>query len=106
MARHAKEVARSIYEVTDPQLASNFVDQLGADRQDESCPPEVRSPGRTIVRWRDQIVAWQHTPVSNRSTEAVNNLIKRIKRIGFRRSAHCRTRVLPLRRLDQLGTYS
>ena len=32
--------------------------RLGHDLQDESCPPEVRSLGRTIVRWRDQIVAW------------------------------------------------
>ena len=49
-----------IYEITDPDLAGEFVDQLGVDLQDESCPPEVRLLGRTIVRWRDQIVAW-HT---------------------------------------------
>jgi transposase len=48
------------------------------------------------VRWRDQIVAWHQAPVSNGPTEAVNNLIKRIKRIGFgfRRFAHYRIRVL------------
>jgi transposase len=96
MAWHAKEVTRSIYEITDPQLAGEFVDQLGQDLQDESCPPEVRSLGRTIVRWRDQIVAWHQALVSNGPTEAVNNLIKRIKRIGFgfRRFAHYRIRVL------------
>jgi transposase len=96
MAWHAKEVTRSIYEIADPQLASKFVDQLGMDLQDESCPPEVRSLGRTIVRWRDQIVAWHQALVSNGPTEAVNNLIKRIKRIGFgfRRFAHYRIRVL------------
>ena len=56
----------------------------------------VRSLGRTIVRWRDQIVAWHRAFVSNGPTEAVNNLIKRIKRIGFgfRRFAHYRIRVL------------
>jgi transposase len=95
-AWHAKEVTRSIYEITDPQLAGNFVDQLGQDLQDESCPPEVRSLGRTIMRWRDQIVAWHQALVSNGPTEAVNNLIKRIKRIGFgfRRFTHYRIRVL------------
>jgi transposase len=95
-AWHAKEVTRSIYEITDPQLAGNFVDQLGQDLQDESCPPEVRSLGRTILRWRDQIAAWHQALVSNGPTEAVNNLIKRIKRIGFgfRRFAHYRIRVL------------
>ena len=95
-AWHAKEVVRSIYEITDAALAGEFVDQLGQDLQDESCPPEVRSLGRTIVRWHDQIVAWHQALVSNGPTEAVNNLIKRIKRIGFgfRRFAHYRIRVL------------
>jgi transposase len=87
MAWHAKEVVRSI---------DDIADQLGHDLQDESCPPEVRSLGRTIVRWRDQIVAWHHALVSNGPTEAINNLIKRIKRVGFgfRRFTHYRTRVL------------
>jgi transposase len=52
--------------------------------------------GRTIVRWRDQITAWHQALVSNGPTEAVNNLIKRIMRIGFgfRQFAHYRIRVL------------
>jgi transposase len=56
----------------------------------------VRSLGRTIMRWRDQIVAWHQALVSNGPTDAVNNLIKRIKRIGFgfRRFTHYRIRVL------------
>jgi transposase len=96
MTWHAKEVVRSIYEITDPDVADEFVTQLGVDLQDESCPPEVRSLGRTIVRWRDQIVAWHRAFVSNGPTEAINNLIKRIKRIGFgfRRFTHYRIRVL------------
>ena len=96
MAWHAKEVVRSIYEITDDELASEFVEQLGQDLQDHTCPPEVRSLGRTIVRWQEQIVAWHQALVSNGPTEAVNNLIKRIKRIGFgfRRFAHYRIRVL------------
>jgi hypothetical protein len=77
--------SRSIYEITDAELASEFVDQLGIDLQDESCPPEVRSLGRTIVRWRDQIVAWHRALVSNGPTEAINNLIKRIKRVSVNR---------------------
>lgn len=96
MAWHAKEVVRSIYEITDDELASEFVEQLGQDLQDHTCAPEARSQGRTIVRWREQIVAWHQALVSNGPTEAVNNLIKRIKRIGFgfSRFAHYRTRVL------------
>jgi hypothetical protein len=51
MAWHAKQTVRSIYDITDPNVARNFVTQLGFDLQDESCPPEVRSLGRTLRRW-------------------------------------------------------
>jgi hypothetical protein len=80
MAWHVKEVVRSIYDIPDPELAAEFVDQLGADPQDRSCPPEVNSLGRTIRRWFKEIVAWHQACVSNGPTEAINNLIKRIKR--------------------------
>ncbi|MGQ0849022.1 MAG: transposase, partial [Actinomycetota bacterium] len=59
----------------------------GQDLQDESCPPETNRLGRTLLRWRDQISAWHQAQVSNGPTEALNNLIKRVKRVafGFRR---------------------
>lgn len=96
MAWHAKEVTRSVYDIDDPDLAVEFVDRLGADLQDESCPPEVRQLGRTIARWSTQIAAWHRARVSNGPTEAINNLVKRIKRVafGFRRFAHYRIRAL------------
>lgn len=96
MAWHAKEVVRSIYEHRDPDLALEFVDRLGHDLQDESCPIEVRSLGRTLIRWRDQIAAWHRAHVSNGPTEAANNLIKRVKRVafGFTRFRNYRIRVL------------
>ena len=96
MAWHAKEVLRSVYEHHDPELALEFVERLGRDFQDESCPEEVHSLGRTIIRWKDQIAAWHQAQVSNGPTEAANNLIKRIKRIafGFTRFANFRIRVL------------
>ena len=93
---HAKEVVRSIYDITDPQLAHDFVDELALTSKTRRIPIEVRSLGRTIARWRDQIVAWHEAFVSNGPTEAINNLIKRIKRIGFgfRKFVHYRIRVL------------
>src|ERR1700693_528720 len=96
MAWHAKEVVRQIYSHTDALLADEFVERLGRDLQDESCPIEVRSLGRTLIRWRDQIAAWHHAHVSTGPTEAANNLIKRIKRIafGFTRFRNYRVRVL------------
>jgi transposase len=83
MAWHAKEVVRSIYDHTDPDLALEFVTQLGTDLQDTSCPPEIRQLGRTITKWRTQIAAWHQAHVSNGPTEASNNLIKVVKRIAF-----------------------
>jgi transposase len=52
--------------------------------------------GRTLERWRDQIVAWHVTGASNGPTEALNLLIKKIKRVahGFRNFANYRLRVL------------
>ena len=96
MAWHAKEVVRSLYQIPDPELASEFVTQLADDLQDDSCPPEMHSLGRTINRWREQITAWHQAQVTNGPTEAINNLIKRIKRIGFgfRRFRNYRIRVL------------
>ena len=83
MTWHAKEVVRSLYEHTDAALALEFVTRLGHDLQDQSCPIEVRSLGRTLLRWREQIAAWHQAHVSNGPTEAANNLIKRVKRVAF-----------------------
>jgi transposase len=56
----------------------------------------VNSLGRTLLRWKDQIVAWHRGHVTNGPTEAVNNLIKRVKRVafGFRRFRNYRIRAL------------
>ena len=93
---HAKEVIRSIYQIPDPDLANEFVTRLGRDLQDRSHPPEVRSLGRTLVRWKTQIAAWHRGRVTNGPTEANNNLVKLIKRIafGFRRFRNYRIRAL------------
>ena len=82
-AWHAKEVVRSIYTIDDAVLAAEFVAQLGIDLQDESCPPEIQRLGRTITKWRHQIAAWHQAKFTNGPTEAVNNLIKRVKRVAF-----------------------
>jgi transposase len=80
---HAKEVVRQIYAHSDPALAAVWVDEIVRDFTDREMPFEVRRLGRTIRRWRDQIVAWHHAQVTNGPTEAVNNLVKRVKRVAF-----------------------
>lgn len=82
-AWHAKEVVRPIYDHHDPEVAVVFVDRLGHDLQDETCPIEVRSMGRTLLRWKNEIAAWHHGHVTNGPTKAANNLIKRVKRVAF-----------------------
>jgi transposase len=93
---HAKEVVRQIYAHTDPALAETWVDEIIRDFVDTEMPLEVRRLGRTIKRWRHQIVAWHRSQVSNGPTEAVNNLVKRVKRVAFgmRRFPHYRLRAL------------
>lgn len=80
---HVKEVVRSIYGHRDPVLASEFVERLGRDLQDDDHPIEAHQLGRTLLRWRHQICAWHASGVSNGPTEAINNLVKRIKRVAF-----------------------
>jgi transposase len=82
-AWHAKEVVRSVHAIDDPELAVEFVTQLGIDLRDDSCPPEVQRFGRTITKWRRQIAAWHQAKFTNGPTEAVNNLIKGVKRVAF-----------------------
>ena len=86
---------RDIYLTRDPDTALAWVCQLAADLQDEA-PPEIRQLGRTLQRWSHQIAAWHHSQVSNGPTEAINNLIKRVKRVafGFRNFANYRIRAL------------
>ncbi|MDP9092101.1 MAG: transposase, partial [Actinomycetota bacterium] len=46
-------------------------------------PPELQKLGRTMHQWFDKICNYHLARVSNGPTEALNNLIKRIKRIGY-----------------------
>lgn len=95
-AWNAKEVVRQIYDHTDAELAAAWVAEITRDFTDPSMPLEVRRLGRTIGKWAEQIVAWHRAHVSNGPTEAINNLVKRVKRtaFGFRRFEHYRIRAL------------
>jgi len=95
-AWHAKETVRGIYGIDSTTDALSYTLQLADDLQDESCPPEINRLGRTIARWTPQIANWHISKVTNGPTEALNNLIKRIKRtaFGFRNFANYRIRAL------------
>ena len=95
-AWHATETVRGIYGIESPVLALQYTLQLADDLQDPSCPLEINKLGRTIGRWTPQITNWHISKVTNGPTEALNNLIKRIKRaaFGFRNFANYRIRAL------------
>ena len=95
-AWYAKETVRDIYQINCADLAAGFTHQISRDFQDRSLPPEIQRLGRTIARWATQIVAWHDSAVTNGPTEALNNLIKRVKRtaFGFRNFANYRIRAL------------
>jgi transposase len=80
---HANEAVRELYTHADADLALEWLERLVAEMADQDNPIEVRSLGRTLRRWKHQMVAWHHAHVSNGPTEAANNRIKRVKRAAF-----------------------
>jgi len=95
-AWHAKEAVRELYTHHDQSLALEWVDHLSADMVDRDQPPEVRALGRTLRRWRLPITAWHSCSFTNGPTEAVNNLIKRVKRVAFGFSSFTNYRIRAL----------
>ena len=75
-AWHANQTLRGVYDIPDPELGAATVAEIALEFQDLSLPVEINRLGRTLWTW--------HTArVSNGPTEAINNLIKRVKRVGF-----------------------
>jgi transposase len=91
----AKESVRDVY------LADNAGDAftllaLAVWRCETSPVPEVRTLGRTLGKWFNEILARFDTGASNGPTEGLNLCIKKVKRAGhgFRCFEHYRLRVL------------
>jgi len=57
---------------------------------------ELTRLARTVAAWQDEILAYHHTGLSNGPTEAMNLLVKKIKRVGhgFRNFDNYRLRLL------------
>jgi transposase len=91
----AKEYVRDVYLTDDPWLAADLLDRvIDGCLADEVA--EIVSLGHTLKRWRSQILAHHTTGASNGPTEAMNLLVKKIKRCGhgFKSFANYRLRVL------------
>jgi hypothetical protein len=91
----AKEYVRDVYLTEDPNEAALLLDRVIAGCLADEVE-EIVSLGNTLKRWRTQILANHLTGASNGPTEAMNLLVKKIKRCGhgFRSFRNYRLRVL------------
>lgn len=91
----AKESVRAVYLVDDPLEAAERLDNAIAGCLADEVP-EVRTMGRTLSRWREEILNHHRTGASNGPTEGANFCAKQVKRAGrgFTRFSHYRLRVL------------
>ena len=91
----AKELLREVYatgELTDAAVRLDvFYDHC---RRSEVV--ELTRLARTVRRWEPQVLAWHDTRLTNGPTEAVNLLVKKVKRVGhgFRNFDNYRLRLL------------
>ena len=83
IAYRVKERLRDFYRETDGFEARRLLQDLQRHCLKRAMPPEIQRLGRTIQRWFDKLCNYHLAKVSNGPTEALNNLVKRIKRIGF-----------------------
>jgi transposase len=83
IAYRMKERLRDFYRTRDPDEARHILDELVRHCRKRAMPPEVQRLGRTLHTWFDKIANFHLARMSNGPTEALNNLVKRIKRIGF-----------------------
>jgi transposase len=83
IAYRVKERLRDFYRCRDLDEARSILEELVDHCLKPAMPPEIQKLGRTIRDWFDKIVNFHLARMSNGPTEALNNLIKRIKRVGF-----------------------
>jgi transposase len=91
----AKEYLRDVYLTEDPDEAAVLLDRVIAGCLADDVD-EIVSLGNTLKHWRTQILAHHLTGASNGPTEAMNLLVKKIKRCGhgFKSFRNYRLRVL------------
>lgn len=83
IAYRIKERLRDFYATADADEARALLEELQRHCLRQAMPPEIQKLGRTIRKWFDKLCNYHLAKVSNGPTEALNNLVKRIKRIGF-----------------------
>ena len=91
----AKEHLREVYATPDPTRADALLGQV-IEECASSGIPELATLANTLRRWRTEIINRHRTGDSNAPTEAMNLLIKEVKRAGrgYRNFRHYRLRLL------------
>jgi len=91
----AKELLRDVYATTVLDEARSRLGRFYGHCAAADVP-ELERLAKTIRRWEPQLLAWHATGLSNGPTEAVNLLVKKIKRVGhgFRNFENYRLRLL------------
>ena len=77
----AKEACRSIYMQDDVAEAAAILDDTIAGCLEDPAA-EIRTFGRTLSRWREEILNHHRTGASNGPTEGTNFCAKQVKRAG------------------------
>ena len=83
IAYRVKERLRDFYRAVGLEEAREILEELQRHCLKKAMPPEIQRFGRTIRTWFDKICNYHIARMTNGPTEALNNLIKRIKRVGF-----------------------
>jgi transposase len=83
VAYRIKERLREFYRCSDIEKARAMLSELIEHCLGPGLPRELNKLARTLKAWFDKICNFHIARISNGPTEALNNLIKRIKRIGY-----------------------
>jgi hypothetical protein len=91
----AKEQLREVYTTSSPRQARRHLAAFHAHCAAVEVA-ELERLAKTVRRWEHEILGWHRTGLSNGPTEAMNLLIKKIKRVGhgFRNTGNYRLRLL------------
>lgn len=77
-----RELLRDVYAADTYHHATVALDEF-LDWADQVDVPELTTLAGTIRHWKAKVLAYHHRRLSNGRTEAMNLLIKKIKRLGF-----------------------
>jgi len=90
-----KEMLHTFYRIRGPGRAAHALMVL-TERMARSTLPEIQTLRRTLLKWKDEILAYFTTRLTNGRTEGFNNKAKLVKRraYGYRSFRNYRLRLL------------